>query len=292
MRGEQLLGEQRVAAAALVQLGGQRGIGRAAEDPLELGGHALAAERRQLRQHHAVVVLQLGEHLADRVGAAQLAGAEADRHGQPLPAQAAHEEAHELARGAVDPVDVLEDHEHRRAAPERAQQRHDRLEHARLREAVRLRTSADGQPGAQVREGALELGADLGAQPGQGLLEPVGIGVAQQRRERRERQVPAVQAQALAAQHRHAAVAGEPLALTEEAALADARLTDDQRHRRIALPRALERVLERLELRASLHEAAAGDTRGHGAIILRRWRASSARPTPTSAVAARRSATA
>ena len=152
--GEQLLGEQRVAAAALVQLGGQRGLGRAAEDALELGGHALAAERRQLRQHHAVVVLQLGEHLADRVGAAQLAGAEADRHGQALPAQAAHEEAHELARGAVDPVDVLEDHEHRRrgARARRAASRSPRTRApARNGQAANRRRPAARSPGAGTR---------------------------------------------------------------------------------------------------------------------------------------------
>ena len=126
--GQQLLREQRVAAAALVQLGGQRGVGRAAEDPLELRGDALAAERRQLDQRHALVVLQLREHLAHGVGAPELAGAEADRGREPLPPHAAHEEADELARGAVDPVDVLEHHQQRRAAAERAEQQHDRLE--------------------------------------------------------------------------------------------------------------------------------------------------------------------
>ena len=165
---EQLLGEQRVAAAALVQLGGERRLRRAPEDPLQLGGDALGAERRQLGEHHPVVVLQVGEHLPHRVGARQLARAEADRDGQPLAAQAAHEEADELPRGAVHPVDVLEDQQQRLAAPERAEQEHDRLEHARLREAIGLRAAAHGHPGAEVREGPLELAAHLGARARRG----------------------------------------------------------------------------------------------------------------------------
>ena len=273
-----------------MQLDGERRLGRAAEDPLELGGDALAAERRQLGQRHTLVVLQLGEHLPHRIGAAELAGAEADRDRDPLAAQAAHEEAHELARGAVDPVDVLEHEQQRRMAAERAEQQHDRLEDARLREAVGLRAAADRDPGAEVRERALELGAHLRAELAQGRVQRLRRSVAQQRGERRERQLAAVQPQALAAQHRHPALAGQPLGLTQETGLADACLTDEQRDRGIPLRRALERGLERLELGAALHEWSAGDARWHWAIILRRWPGSPAAPRPPSAASARRTA--
>ena len=292
--GQQLLGEQRVAAAALVQLGGQRGLGRAAEDPLELGGHALAAERRELGQRDAVVVLQLGEHLAHRVGAAELAGAEADRDGRAAPgAGRARGSARTRAwsgRPSGRPRGSRSSGARRPSAPSSSTI-------ASNTRACAKRSGCEppptGSPEPRCGNARSSSRADLRAQLGQRRVERL------RRSASRSSAASGANGRSPPSRRRHSPRStaiprsrASRSRLTQQAALADARLTDDQRHRRIPLRRPLERDLERLELRAALHEAAAGDTRGHAAIILRRWRASSARPTPTSAVAARRSATA
>ena len=226
-----------------------------------------ALERSQLPDRHAVVVLELGQHLAHGVVAGQLAGAVGDDGGDPLAAQPAHEEAQEVLGRAVHPVDVLEHHQHRRLAPERAQQHHQGLEHARLRETVSLRTAAHRNSDREVRERALELAADLGAEAAHRLLQGAAGGVAQQRRERRVGQLAAVEAQAVAAQHRRAALAAPALGLAHEPGLADPGLPHQQRHARLAHRGRFDRRLQRRALVLAVHDAAAREARSHGRII-------------------------
>jgi hypothetical protein len=248
------------------------------------------------------VVLQLREHLAHRVVGRQLAGAVRDHRRDPLRAQPAHEEADEVLRRAIHPVEVLEDEQDRRAAPEHAEQEHERLVQARLRIAVRLRTTCHGEACREVREGAGQLGADLRPELLQRGVE-VGVGHAPQRGgQRRVGKLAAVELHAVAAQHDRVLLARAALGLPDEPALADAGLPDQQRHRRRALGGARQQVVQRVELRLALDDPAARDPRTHRRSICRRavrvkrriprWRASSARPTQTSAGAAPRSATA
>ena len=108
-------------------------------------------------------------------------------------------------------MEVLEHEQDGRARPERPEQQHQRLVHARLGEAVRLRTAAHREPGGEVRERALQLAPDLRAQLRQRAGQRPGRGVAQRGGQRRVGQLAAVEAQALAAQDRRAPLAGAGL---------------------------------------------------------------------------------
>ena len=145
-RGEQLLGEQRVALAARVQALEQLGVGRAAEDVGEQVAELLARQPRELDPARARVALELGEQRAQRVAAVQLVGAVGGDHQHPLGPQAAREEDEEGARRAVGPVDVLQHERERLLAAELVEQREQRLEQLRL--AVR---AAAGRCGPRRR---------------------------------------------------------------------------------------------------------------------------------------------
>ncbi len=131
-RGEELLGEQRVALAARVQALEQLVVGRAAEDVGQQVGELVAREPHQLDPARARVALELGEQRAQRVAAVQLVGAVGGDHQHALGPQAAGEEDEEGAGRAVGPVDVLEHERERLLAPEQIEQREQRLEQPRL----------------------------------------------------------------------------------------------------------------------------------------------------------------
>ncbi len=76
--GEQLLGEQRVALAALEEALDRARAGVAAEDVGELGGELVAAERLQLDPPHPLAAAQLGQQRAQRVAPVELVGAVRD----------------------------------------------------------------------------------------------------------------------------------------------------------------------------------------------------------------------
>ncbi len=262
-RGQQLLGEQRVAAAALVDLVDQVVLGRLAEDALQLLGDPGAVQRPQLRQRHAVVVLELGEHLAHRMVGRQLAGAVGDHRGDPLGAQRAHEEADEVLRRAVHPVEVLEHDQDRRAAAEHAEQEDERLVEPRLGVPVGLCLAGHRHAGRQVRERAHELGADLGPELLQRGREVGRRDATERGGQRRVGELAAVELDAVAAQHDRALLLRPALGLAHQPRLADPGLPDQQRHRRRARRGASQQVVEHVELRLALDDAAAGDAGAH-----------------------------
>ena len=121
--GRQLLGEERVALGAGEELVDQARLGPAAEDPRQLGDHLLA---REALERHALDdrgALGLGHQRAQRMAAVQLVGAVGGEEQHALLARVAHEEGQEVARGAVGPVDVLEDEHERLRLGQPTQQR-------------------------------------------------------------------------------------------------------------------------------------------------------------------------
>ncbi len=138
-RGEQLLGEQRVAAGALPQPLQQLGVRRRAEDVLELAGELAVRQRLERHAVGARVPLDLREQRAERVAAVQLVrpvGAD-DEHA--LVREAVGEERQRRSGRAVGPVQVLDDQQHGLLAAERVEQRQQALEQPRLVDPGRRR---------------------------------------------------------------------------------------------------------------------------------------------------------
>ena len=107
--GGQLLGEERVALGAGEELVDQARLGPAPEDPGELRDDLLAREALQADALDDRGALGFGHQRTQRVAAVQLVGAVGGDEQHALVARVAHEEGQEVARGAVGPVDVLED---------------------------------------------------------------------------------------------------------------------------------------------------------------------------------------
>ena len=143
---------------------------------------------------------------------------------------------------------------------EALEQRQQRLEQLGLGELARRPGAARAvaQLGQQRRE--------LAAGAGRELVED-GIAVAgeraQDRDDRRVRQLVAAELDAVAALHARAALARLRGELGEQARLADAGLAGDERQRRAALGGVGQRGVELGELGAAPDQAAARDTRRH-----------------------------
>ena len=247
--GEQLLGVERVALAALEQAVGEVVGGRRVEDRGDLGGELVAAEALQPEPVDAGRALELGQQRPQRMAPVQLVGAVGDDQRQRLRARAAHEEGQEVARGLVGPVQVLEHQHDGLDAAEPLDQRQQRLEHARLVAAVAVLRG--GVRRAELRHQLRERGARGGRQPvgdvGAALGQLAGDR-AQRVDQRRVRDRGAAQLQAVADEHARAGVAGAGFELGDEPALADAGLAGDEGEGGNARRRAAERAVESGEL--------------------------------------------
>ena len=158
---DELLDEERVAVRLLAQLAG--GVRRRAGELGHLGG--VEAAQRDPRERP--VALEVGEDLGQRVVLVELGvavGAEQQRGAE---ARRAHEVAAEQQRGAVGPVQVVDDRQHRAAAGQALDERDDRgVEVAQL--ALGVARTGRGEPRhapAQLRQQAGEL-RPFGAQQG------------------------------------------------------------------------------------------------------------------------------
>ncbi len=129
---QQLLGEERVALAALEEPLGESRVRRGSEDVAELLGQLGAREALEADAARARIALELGEQRAQRVAAVQLVGAVGGDDEHPLCPEAAAEEDEERAGRAIRPVDVLQHERERGIAPEAVEQGQQRLEEARL----------------------------------------------------------------------------------------------------------------------------------------------------------------
>ena len=248
--GRQLLGEERVALGAGEELVDQPRLGPAAEDPRQLGDHLLA---REALERHALDdrgALGLGHQRPQRMAAVQLVGAVGREKQDALVARVAHEEGQEVARGAVGPVDVLEDEHERPRLAQPAQQARAAARTpgpARARSRARPRGRRAGAGAARARRAAAEL---VGAQAAQGADD------------RRVGQLAVAEVDAVAGEHARALFAGAGAQLGDQARLADARLARDERDRGAAVGRALERRGEARELALAPDELRTRDPLG------------------------------
>ena len=173
----------------------------------------------------------------------QLVGPVGGDHEQRLVAERRGEEAQERARRRVRPVQVLDHEQHRRLARERR-----RAPRAAPRtRAPGRRRRARSRRGAEAGQQRRELGADLGGQLGEH-----GVAVAHERAQRRdERRVgssPSPSSTQSPRSTRVPSAAARPSQLGHEAALADARLADHERERRLPGGGVGERRLELRQL--------------------------------------------
>ncbi len=112
--GEYLLGEERVALAAGIDALEQLVVGRRAEDSGQLRAELFAAEALDRDPRGCLGALDLGQERAQRMAPVQFVDAEGRDDQQSLAADVARQEREEVARGAVGPVKILDDEQHRR----------------------------------------------------------------------------------------------------------------------------------------------------------------------------------
>ena len=155
-RGEQLLGEQRVALAAAEEARDELRVGVGAEDVGELLGELVLGQRLERDPARARVALELGQDGTQRMAAVQLVGPVRRDDEHALGPQAAGEERQERARRAVGPVDVLDPEDERLLLAEAVEQREQRLEQLRLGE---LGAGRRARAVPQLREQRPELPA-------------------------------------------------------------------------------------------------------------------------------------
>jgi hypothetical protein len=269
-RGEQLLGEQGVALAALVQAIDESVFGRAPEDVRQLLGQLRARQRRELDAPRSRAALELGEHRAQRVAAVQLVGAVGGHDERALGAQAVREEGQERARRRVGPVEVLDGQQDGAVASEALEQRQERFEDARLGRRVAV---VRGH-----RRGRRELGQEA-REPGPGgraeLVEH-GVAVAREGSQGGDdggvRKLVLPQGDAIAGDDPRLGVERQALELLQQARLADARLTRDEGERRAPCRSVVHGRLQLRELAGAAYEPAARHACAHGSSIARRRR--------------------
>ncbi len=111
LHGEQLLGEERVASAALVEAGDEGSVWGTAEDPRELVMDLARRERDELDALHLSSAAQLGEQGEERMALIELVGAiGADQHHATV-REVPHQEPQHVAGRSIRPVQVLQ-HDH------------------------------------------------------------------------------------------------------------------------------------------------------------------------------------
>ena len=252
-RGDQLLGEERVALRAgadrLDQLRGQRAVALAGDERREL----VPRERPELHRERDPAAPQPGGQPVHRVVLAHrvVPPRRDDQHAAVV--DGVRQEGEEVERRPVGPVQVLEHQHDRRGGAETLERRAHRLEQVQLRLAgVRGRRS---RRAASRAAGATAPGS------------PSRTARAAQRPERLdEREVGqggADEVDAPAREHGRAAPARPLRQLAGQPRLADAGGAGDQGGRAAPGRRSVERLLEPRQLRRPADEPVAGGRRGH-----------------------------
>ena len=251
-RGDQLLGEERVALRAgadrLDQLGAQRAVALAGDERREL----VPRERSELHRERNPAAPQPGGQPVHRVVLAHrvLPPRRDDEHAAVV--DGVRQEGEEVERRPVGPVQVLEHQHDRRGGAETLERRAHRLEQVQLRRArVPVRGRGERRAGQQARQ----------------LLQPVEGGRAAQRPERLdEREVGqggSDEVDAPSREHGRAAPARPLRQLAGQPRLADAGGAGDQCGRAVPGRRSVERLLEPRQLRRPADEPVAGGRHGH-----------------------------
>ncbi len=207
-------------------------VQRAAGHRGQVTGHVGVAQRPQFDRCHAGQPQQLRHHRPERVTAVQVVGAVGGHDSHPLPVQDPAQERDQVARGAVGPVQVFEDQQHRVPVGQLGEQPEHRPEQLLLGEPGDFPAALRGhvpvwqqppqhRPGGQCRHERFRCGSRS-----RGAF-PQGVG---------ERQVRNAVAQfgAAAGQDQEAAVGGPGGELGDQPRLAHARIAADQRVGRAA----------------------------------------------------------
>jgi hypothetical protein len=226
-RVEQLLGEEGVAARAPVDLLERVRVGEPAEDVLELALELGARQRLQPEPRHALAAQQVGEQGTQRMAGLELVGAIGHDQREPGAAEVAHDERQEVARRGVRPVRVLHDQQDRALVAEVFERAAQTLVETPLRGLARLQ-----RRGAAYGELRYERG-ELGTPRRWNRFQCVSLGttcqLAQCRYQRRVRELAVADRDAFAPQHEGPAVARLALDLAQQAGLANAGFSANQR---------------------------------------------------------------
>ena len=262
-RGQQLLGEERVAVGALQQPPGQLALGRRAEDPGELLGQLGRAEALQLDPLDAAGTLLRGQERAQRMAPVQLVAAIGGDQQQRLAAQVADQEREQVAGRAVGPVQVLDGDDQRRELAQPRERAEQQLEQPPLLRRPAPCPQAPSSPGCRCASaGRAGPSTASSASPSSSCPSP--------------RSTPATGASGSspvaeldAGAREHAGAAGaRPLGeLGQQAGLADAGLAGDEHRARRPAAGRRERGLERAELLRAADEDGARDPARHRPII-------------------------
>ena len=264
---QQLLGVERVARRATPDGLDELGPRSLAADAGELEDHLVAVEPGEVDAVHPTPAIELGEVPKQRVATGQLVTAVRDHDEHRLVQEVDQEERQQVAGGAVGPVRVLDDEEHRFPFPQPAEHVPHRLEQT-------LPGDRAGQPASVCGPGLLahpQLGepADL---PAEGPEKPVDLRrrrrpdqVSQRLGHRAVRQPFACRLDAVPDQDPCTGRRRPFAQLGDESALADPRLATDDHRVRLARSRPGQRGRETLQLQRPPQEGRTEPRARHGA---------------------------
>ena len=129
---DQLFDEERVALGSLHHLGDQFDRRPLTRDGLELLGDVRRGERTQVDPLCMRGPAEFGEQRPQRVIAIEIVGAVARDHEETLIVEVVGQERQQVARGAIGPMEVLEDQDDRSILREVLEEREEREEERRL----------------------------------------------------------------------------------------------------------------------------------------------------------------
>ena len=271
-RGDELLGEERVALGALVDRRDQARPGRMPQDRVELAGNIATVEPSQLDPLDAGLPVGLGEPEQQRVAARELVAPERDQQQQALRLGVADEEREELPRRVVRPVQVLDGEHDRSVGGEPPQQVEEGLVHPAAR-PFRPHLGAGGC-GDRIVGQHSQRGAHRGQRPARHAVgrPPVPavhlLELADVRPEglddRRERQRALREPDATAEQHDGPVGACPIQGGGEHARLADPRLAAQQDGSGTTALHVAQGSRDHVELLLAPDQFGADDSAGHG----------------------------
>ncbi len=111
--GQQLLGEEGIAAGSGEDGGDELRLGRRSANARQLGGDLRLAERRELDDLDTLEPDQLGQQRSEGMPAMELVGSICPHHQDPFGTGVPNEEAEQVPRGGIRPMEILQD-EHER----------------------------------------------------------------------------------------------------------------------------------------------------------------------------------
>ena len=249
--GGERLDEERHALGALEDLALQLGRRRAAKDRLEQRLDAVGRQRADLERLDPQLVEQ-ESHVGCVV---ELLLAHRHHGPEALLAQVMDQEAQEVARGRIGPLQVLDHEQDGRGGGELAQQREQRAEQARLREVLGDRLAHRTRVGDQVGEDVRQLAKHPARNPESASSSASRSNLPQRGADRRVGDLGA--GYAVSGQHQRSGRARPGADLAHEPRLADPGRAGDDHVRRLAVDRTAQDVVEQSQLGRPVDQAGA-----------------------------------